>query len=102
MRVPAGRSYPRNVPRPFGDTMRHTKTAAAIALATGAMSAAAAHAVGEPGQHGQSGLAHGNSGTTDTHGNNGTHGNDGTHGNSGTHGPQGGHGNGPQHVRHNN
>src|SRR4051794_21429658 len=102
MTVPAGRSYPWNVPRPFGDTMRHTKTAAAIALATGAMSAAAAHAVGGPGQngqsgqHGQAGQPHGN---TDTHGNTNTHGNNGTHGPSGTHGNNGTHG--PNHVRHN-
>ena len=86
--------------------MRHTKIAAAIALATGAMSAAAAHAVGGPGQHGQSGVTHGNTGTTNTHGNDGTHGNSGTHGNNGTHGPSGTHGHngthGPQHFRHNN
>ena len=70
--------------------MKHTKAAAAIAIAAGAMSAGVAHAVGGPdhptgnqGQHGQSGQ-HGN--TVTQHGNNG---------NNGTHGPK------SDHVRHN-
>jgi hypothetical protein len=60
--------------------VKHTKAAAAIAIAAGAMSAGVAHAVGGPdhptGNQGQHGL----NGTDTQHGNTGTHGNSGTHG----------------------
>src|SRR4051794_6195768 len=87
--------------------MRHTKLAAVVAVAAASMSAAVAHAVGGPTDHGQTATTHGQSGQT--HGNDGTNGNDGTHGpkaphgQNGTHGPNGTRGpKGPHHTRANN